>query len=156
MTDKPDIANFDHNASLLQLLQADEEMSEDALVDIPQKVLSKPVRKLQPGELMWLLSQGASLSVVVPLSIEKLKDAPMLEAQTHPGDLLVALMESRIAFWLAHYEYWEAVIEILTEVVSQLQAEAPDTEDEGDAYMPAYVGDDFMGALVHFRGIFKE
>ena len=154
MTDNSDIANFDHNASLLQLLQADEEMSEDALVDIPQRVLSKPVRKLQPDELLWLLSQGVSLAVVVPLSIEKLQDAPMLEAQTHPGDLLIALMESRIAFWLAHYEYWEAVIEILTEVIAQLQAKAP--EEEGDDYMPGYVGDDFMGALMHFRGIFKE
>lgn len=141
------------NATLLECIQSwDQGMSEDLLVDVPQRLLSKAVRKLQPGELQWLIAQGVGLPVVIPLAIEKLQAEPMLQAQSHPGDLLITLMESRMAYWLANHERWEQVIEVLTSVVETLQNQAP---EEAEGYMPAYIGDDFMGALMHFRGIFK-
>ena len=36
------------------------------------------------------------------------------------------------------------------------RAERMQEEDAGDCWLPALLGDDFMGAVLHFRGMFRE
>ena len=57
------------------------------------------------------------------------------------------------------------MVEILGQALTQAadaaeaahHAEHPDeTGDDGAVWMPGYLGDDFMGALLHFRGIHTE
>lgn len=146
-----DEAGFDRYKSLLQLC-GDE--LEDQLDEVPLAVLNKPVRKLRAGELHFLLQRHCALEVTVPLALDLLERDPFAEAQGSPGDLLVALLEASTGFWLEHLDLWMQACEVLQRVVERITSRA-EQEERGD-YMPFYVGDDFMAAVVHFRSIHGE
>ncbi len=115
------------------------------------RLARKPARKLSAAELKYLLSENISLPFVVPLALVCLEDAPLLAALAHPGDLLTALMESDSRFWAEREDLWAEGIGLAAQAVEQIQAGVA-AEQETD-YLPWRVGDDFMGALLHFRGI---
>lgn len=122
--------------------------------DLPPAVFrlgQKPVRKLTPAELYHLLRFHLSMDYVAPLALFRLQDDPLLMADKHPGDLLTALMESDMRFWLDHEEMWGDVLEVAAHALEAIQ-ERMTKEERGD-YMPACMGDDFMAALLHFRGL---
>lgn len=143
-------APLDRSKTLLALCGDDlEEFQEE----LPLSLLNKPVRKLRAGELHHLLIHNIAPVVTVPLSLDVLRRDPFVEAQGQPGDLLVALLETSTQFWLEHQEYWLEACEVLQEAIAGITARA-EQEDRGD-YMPFYVGDDFMAAVVHFRSLFS-
>jgi len=127
----------------------------DALPDdLPQAMFrlgQKPVRKLNAAELYHLLRCHLSLAYVAPLALDKLDADPLLAAEKYPGDLLTALMESDSRFWLEREELWAEVLGIAAHALESVQGRMA-KEERGD-YLPACVGDDFMAALLHFRGL---
>lgn len=140
----------DRRKSLLQLW-AESEAPPEIDDEVPEHLLTKPLRRLNAGELWYLIGRNAGLEQLAPLAVEKLADDPLLKAQQYPGDLLVALMESRSAFWTEHYDLWLETIGLLEAAVKTI-TELAEKGELGE-YMPNYLGDDFMGALMHFRGI---
>jgi hypothetical protein len=117
-------------------------------------LLGKPMRKLGLRELMFLLEHNVALHLVAPLAVERLQGEPLLQAASHAVDLLTALLETRSDFWAEQYDLWLAVVELLEAAVTQIN-EAAAKGELGD-YLPGFVGDDFLQALMHFRGHFKE
>ncbi|MBI2431936.1 MAG: hypothetical protein HYV26_03610 [Candidatus Hydrogenedentes bacterium] len=144
---------FDPRKSLMELWAASEQALE-LPDDVPEHLVTKPVRRLTPAELWYLIGHDLGLEHLVPLALEKLEDDPLMQAHTYPGDLLVVLMEARPAFWREQHALWLEVIGLLEAAIQTIQARA-EAQELGE-YMPFYLGDDFMGALVHFRGIHAE
>ena len=112
---------------------------------------SKPVGKLNPGELIHLLQWRVSPRFIVPAAIARLMSDPFLKATTHEGDLMVALLESDPAYWREHYDHWCVTVELLAQAITDVSAKV-EAEEAGD-YLPHFLGDDFMAAVMHFRDI---
>jgi hypothetical protein len=141
---------FDRRRSLIEL---DPEAGQDE--DLSRQVhavLTKPARRLSTGELEFLIGENRSLTYTVPLAIEKLADAPFLEVARYPGDLLTTMLQSDSRFWTERKDLWLEMVEILEEAVNAINAHM-ESQEEQDAYLPSHVGDEFMAALLHFRGI---
>lgn len=148
------MAEVDVRRSLTQLWAEAGEDLEMAAEEVPEHLLTKPLRRLSAAELTHLIEHQVGLQYLVPLAVEKLEGEPLLQAQHYPGDLLVALMEARTAFWVERHDLWLEVIGLLEQAVTRINESAE--KGELGEYMPAYVGDNFMGALLHFRGIHEE
>lgn len=147
--------DFDIYKSLIEL--EPEQWDPDSLsplqAQMALKLAGKPLRKLAPPELEALIAENLGLPFLVPLAVERLREEPFLQAARHPGDLLTTVMEVDLRFWLERYDLWLTMIEILEEAVRQINARI---EAEGrEKYLPWHLGDDFMGALLHFRGIHR-
>lgn len=144
---------FDIRKSLLELEPDawEPDALDDALMPIAHRCASKPLRRLSPAELRELVLRGLGLRFTLPLAIDVLEGAPFLEAAQYPGDLLVAVLEADTRFWIEHEALWLAVIPILSEAIATIQGRV-EAEERAD-YLPWHLGDDFMAALIHFRGI---
>ena len=114
-------------------------------------LVTKPVRRLTPAELMQLIRWRVSLRFTVPAAITRMMGDPFLKAGAHEGDLLVALLEADTSFWRANYDLWCAMVDLLAKAITDVAARV-EAEDGGD-YLPQFLGDDFMAAVMHFRDI---
>lgn len=144
---------FNTSKSLVELEDSDWTFSLDEY-DAPShahRLATKPVGKLNPGELLQLIQWKVSLRFTVPLAVARLSGDPFVQAGLHEGDLMVALLESDPAFWREHYDLWCAMVDLLAEAISAVVARM-EAEEVGD-YLPHFLGDDFMGAVMHFREI---
>ena len=144
---------FDARRSLVELEDPDWTFSIDEYDAPPHAhgMATKPVRRLDPGELMHLVQWKVSLRFIVPAAMAQLTNNPFMQAGTHEGDLMVALLESDTAFWKEHYDLWCVMVDLLTEAISDVAARV-EAEEAGD-YLPQFLGDDFMAAVMHFRSI---
>jgi len=127
------------------------DLDDPELALLAKRVATKPVRRLEPGELLPLLRRDLSLPFAVPLAMAKLEAEPFLRAATHPGDLLVAALEVDSVFWKTHKPLWMEMMLLLGEAASRVER-ARESQELGD-YYPEFVGEDFMAALLHFRGL---
>lgn len=145
--------SFDPSRSLVQL--EEEGWSFDPeIFDAPRHahgLVTKPVRRLTPAELMQLIRWRVSLRFTIPAAIGCMKGNPFLKAGAHEGDLLVTLLEADSAFWRSNYELWCEMVELLARAITEVAARA-EAEEAGD-YLPQFLGDDFMSAVMHFRDI---
>lgn len=123
----------------------------DETAYIAQRLASKPVRRLTAAELRELIARDLSLPITVPLAMERIAEDPFLQAQRHPGDLITTIMESSARFWRAREDLWLEMIGILGKAVEIINARVE--QEGGEAYLPWRLGDDFMAAVLHFRGI---
>ena len=85
------------------------------------------------------------------MTVDKLEGQPFAQAESHPGDLLVALLETDATFWATQPELWQRAMLVLNEAAEQV-ARTQEQEELSD-YMPEYVGEDFMAAVLHFKDI---
>jgi hypothetical protein len=118
------------------------------------RVSSKPVRRLKPGELLFLIRNNLSLEITVPLAYAKIEKDPFLEAAEYPGDLLTALMQASERIWRDNHDWWLVMIGVLEKAVGIINRHMEEAENKD--YLPWYLGDDFMAALVHFRDLHRE
>lgn len=130
---------------------ANADLDDAEIAALARRVACKPVRRLEPGELLPLLRRGLSLEFTVPLAMARLEDDPFLRAATHPGDLLVALMEASPVYWTTNKPVWMEMMLILGEAAARVE-QARNSQELGE-YYPEFVGEDFMAALLHFRGL---
>jgi len=164
MAFEPDI---DLRRSLLELAPGcfDDAETDDYVAMLAGRLGSKPLRKFNATDLYAAIRHNVCLPWLIPLAIARLEEEPFLAAGRHKGDLLTAVMESDARFWKERHDLWLAVVEVLGRALTEA-AEAAETarraaqtgEEEvgGEAWLPDYLGDDFMGALLHFRGIHSE
>jgi hypothetical protein len=144
---------FDPSKSLVELEDADWTFSVDEY-DAPAHahgLATKPMGKLSAGEVMQLLRWGVSLRYTVPAAIAHLMSNPFMKAGTHEGDLMVAVLECNPAFWREHYDLWTVMVDLLAQAITDVAAKV-EAEEAGD-YLPHFLGDDFMAAVMHFRDI---
>lgn len=150
------LSSFDDHRSLVEL--EDEGWTFDPEVyDAPPHasgLVTKPVRRLTPAELMQLIRWRVSLRFTVPAAIARMQGDPFLKAGAHQGDLLVALLEADTSFWRQNYELWCAMIDLLAKAIADVAARI-EAEEAGE-YLPQFLGDDFMGAVMHFREIHER
>lgn len=113
------------------------------------RALNAPRRRLTTADLYLLLRFNVALPAIVPMALERLADAPMLQAAEYPADLLTALLETDARHWLDHREQWEAAIPIVADAMEQAQA----TGDDGEVTYA--IGDALAAAVLHFMGHHK-
>lgn len=142
--------------SLLELSEGELEIPDEPreLSVMVSKLATKPLRRLQIKELYLLLHHGIGLPYVLPMAVERLEGDPWLTAHRNPGDLLIAVMEADSRFWREHYETWAAMIPILESAAGQAAEALEAAYESGGEQTP--VGDDFLGALLHFRGLHHQ
>ncbi|MBW7866075.1 MAG: hypothetical protein GX580_12570 [Candidatus Hydrogenedens sp.] len=140
----------------------DEADGNDAVALLARRVGAKPLRKFSPADLYGAVSLNVGLPFVAPLAVALLEDDPLVQAARHPGDLLTAVLESDTRFWQEHHDLWSAMLVVLgmainkiTELSEEARRKADPDNPEG-VWLPEYLGDDFMGALLHFRGIHRD
>lgn len=144
---------FDTNRSLVELGATVPEPDEfaDEQAGMLYKLCTLPARKLGPAELLALTRENMALRHVVPLVLSRLEDDPFIQAVEHPGDLMTAILQTPPDFWKEHRTLWEFALILAANAVTAM-SERMAEEGLGD-YLPPYVGDDFMAALLHFREI---
>ena len=145
--------DFDIRKSLLELAPEawEDAEADDELRPLALRVANKPARRLAPPELLALLEHRLCLPQALPLAVARLSADPFAEARDYPGDLLTAVLESDSRYWAENAALWGDVLEIVARVLETVRArmEAEDTPE----YMPWFVGDEFIAAVLHFRGI---
>lgn len=144
---------FDASRSLVQLEEEDWSFDPECF-DAPRQAYSlvtKPVRRLTAAELMHLVRWRVSLRFTIPAAIDRMMGDPFLKAGTHEGDLLVTLLEADSSFWRANHALWCEMVELLARAIGEVAARAEAAE--GGDYLPQFLGDDFMAAVMHFRDL---
>tara|TARA_R110001592_G_scaffold73496_8_gene224212 strand:- start:1839 stop:2297 length:459 start_codon:yes stop_codon:yes gene_type:complete len=144
---------FDSSRSLAALEDEDWTFSVDEY-DAPSHaaaLATKPVGKLNPGELLQLLQWKVSPRFTIPAAIARLMSDPFQKAALHEGDLMVAVLESDTAYWRDNYDLWCVMVDLLAQAITTVSARV-EAEEAGD-YLPHFLGDDFMAAVMHFRDI---
>lgn len=147
---------FDSARSIAELEDADWSFDPDTFGAPPQAaaLVTKPVRRLTAAELMQLIHWNVSLRFTVPAALARMMGDPFLKAARHEGDLLVTLLEADSRFWRAHYELWAVTVGLLATAINDVAARM-DAQESGD-YIPQFLGDDFMAAVVHFRDLHEH
>lgn len=142
--------------SLLELSEGELEIPEEPreLSVMVSKLATKPLRRLQLKDIYLLIHHSIGLEYVLPVAVDRLAQAPWLVAHRHPGDLLVAVMEADSRFWRENYELWAAMIPILEDAAGEAAEAMEAACASGGEHTP--VGDDFLGALLHFRGLHHQ
>ena len=164
MAFEPDI---DLRRNLLELDPGcfDDAEFDDQIALLARRLAAKPLRKFNATDLYAAIRHNVGLPWLVPLAIARLEEDPFLTAGDHPGDLLTVVLESDSRFWLERHDLWLVMVGILGQALTRAtdaaeaahRAEHPEeTEESGGMWMPNYLGDDFMGALLHFRGIHSD
>jgi CDI immunity proteins len=78
------------------------------VVQESQRLRKVPLKELTPAGMRLLITQGIGLEYVVPLALEVLAKAPLIEATFYAGDLLLAVLQVPSEYWLAHSaQRWE-------------------------------------------------
>lgn len=140
------------------LAQLDPETWEAAAEDeehghVLLRMAQKPLRRLEAGELLHIIQRNLSLQHVVPRALELLQGQAFLKAATYPGDLLTALLEADEQFWRDNRPLWEEVILLLGEALQQLE-HSREAQELGEEDYAVFVGESFMAAALHFKGIY--
>ena len=147
--------DFDSYKSLMQLApETVEDIFDDGVAAYARRIAAKPLRRLAPAELRFLLTNNLALPYAAPLALQALEGDPFLDTGDYPGDLLVKLLETDSRFWLERHDLWLEGIAILGKAVTRINERME--EEERNDYLPWHIGDDFMGALLHFREIHSE
>lgn len=97
---------IDKTKSLQQLEEHDwgEPTFESHLVQTCHNLRRKPLAEFYIEDLRIMIGQAIGLQYLVPLALEKLEVAPLVEGDFYAGDLLVALLRVDDSFWTAHPE----------------------------------------------------
>lgn len=145
--------DFDTSRSLMELEDEGWTFEIDEYDAPPHawSLANKPLRRLQPGELLQLIQWKVSLRFTVPVAINKMLGDPFMKAATHEGDLMVALLEADTTFWKENRDLWCVMVDLLAQAITDVTARM-EAEDAGD-YLPQFLGDDFMAAVMYFREI---
>jgi hypothetical protein len=69
----------------------------------------KKLNELTPYDLFRLLGQNYSLSYIINVIIDILKEDVFIEALIEPGDLFEKTLLIKKEFWLSHKHHWEAI-----------------------------------------------
>jgi hypothetical protein len=62
----------------------------------------KPIGLLSAEDLRVLVAQHVGLDVIVPLTLNRLEEQPLLEGDFYPGDVLVAVLRVPPSYWSAN------------------------------------------------------
>lgn len=132
------------------------------VAQLAARLAAKPLRRYGIGDLYGAIRHNVGLPWLVPLAIERLEADPFARAGEHPADLLTAVLESDTRFWQERHDLWLAMVGVMERALVKMTdsaekaARALNPDAEETPWMPNYLGDDFMGALLHFRGIHAE
>lgn len=99
----------------------------------------KPLRNFTPSDCRLLIGQNISLSILVPMALQWLRENPFLEATYYHGDLLLSVLRAEKEFWLLHDDLWWNVQELILDaefLMETLQTEICPAATEFKKYLP--------------------
>src|SRR5262245_59785719 len=105
-------SGFDKRKSLQELEEHDwGEPSQDdtSLVTRCLRLRRKPLCEFTVGNLRIMIGQRISLSILIPLAVERLEEEPLAEGSFYPGDLLQAVIGAGEEFWASHPDSFQRV-----------------------------------------------
>ena len=83
---------------------------------------TKKLKDLDENDLRIALGQNIGLNIVVPLSIDVLKDNPFTEALYYEGDLLNNLLKIDVGFWSNNIDLMQEVKNILIDAKNEIKS----------------------------------
>lgn len=109
---------FDRNKSLQELENDDwgEPTYDSSLVLMVHRLRRKPLAEFTVGNLRILIGQKISLSILIPLAVERLEEEPLAEGNYYPGDLLHAVFGAGEEFWACHPDSLQRIRKIVIRV----------------------------------------
>ncbi|WP_339743358.1 contact-dependent growth inhibition system immunity protein [uncultured Rubinisphaera sp.] len=107
--------SFDRQKTLQELESEDwgEPDYHTHLVQTCHKLRRVPLADFTVGDLRIMIGQNISLLFLIPLALEKLEKAPLVESNCYPGDLLKVVLDVPETFWNVHTDMRELIREIV-------------------------------------------
>lgn len=72
------------------------------LMETVHRLRRKPIGALSAEDMRVLVAQKVGLDVLVPRTLTRLEQAPLLEGDYYPGDVLVAVLRVPPSYWSAN------------------------------------------------------
>ena len=107
-------SNWKYNT--LQNLENSEWLSSDydsRLIRRIKELRKIPLYEYSIEDLRIMISENVGLEYLIPLALEKLHEDILAEGNLYKGDLLLAVVNSRDAFWKNHPSYQNELIELV-------------------------------------------
>jgi hypothetical protein len=113
---------FDRSKSLQELEQQDwgEPTYHSSLVTTCHRLRRKPLNQFTVEDLRIMIGQQISLSILVPLAVERLESEPLAEGRYYPGDLLAMVLNVDETFWTSHSDSFQRVRRVVGRVRDSL------------------------------------
>jgi hypothetical protein len=118
----------DLDKSLQELEQSDfgEPTYDSHLVTTVHRLRRVPLREFSVEDLRIMIGQSIGLLYLVPLALERLRNAPLAEGDFYPGDLLKSLLTADQMFWREQPESRDEVREIAARTLARLHSKDED------------------------------
>ena len=100
--------------------------SDTSLVSRCLRLRRKPLDQYTVEDLRLMVGQQISLSILVPLAVERLEVEPLAEGCFYPGDLLESVFRADEAFWASHPDSCERI----RRVVRRIRDALPSLDDD--------------------------
>ncbi|WP_339303472.1 contact-dependent growth inhibition system immunity protein [Paenibacillus sp. FSL R5-0519] len=84
-----------------------------SLVIQVHKLRKKPLCELNNEDLRLLIGQQMSLTVLLPLALERLIENPLRSGNLYTGDLFCAVLQVRKEYWKEHKELNNELDEVI-------------------------------------------
>jgi len=75
-----------------------------------------PLGELRPSDVRQLVNQNIGLPRTMPLALELLEAAPLIETIFYPGDLLRAVLTVEPSFWLHQTELHDRALAVVRSI----------------------------------------
>lgn len=140
---------FDRDRSIDELEGVDwgEPTYQSSLVTTCHRLRRKPLNRFTEEDLRIMIGQKISLSYLIPLTIERLEEDPLVEACFFRGDLLAVVLRVEATFWAAQPESFKRFCEIINGVNTMLPS-----LDDIDASLISRVLAEASDAFERFKG----
>jgi CDI immunity proteins len=101
----PDSQVQDNDRSLEQIeddVWGDPPTGATKLMETVHRLRRRPLATLEAEDLRVLVAQQVGLDVLVPRTLAKLEEDPLLEGDYYPGDVLAAVLRVPASYWSAN------------------------------------------------------
>lgn len=92
-----------------------------SLIDHCLALRRKPLRGLNEDNLNDAVMQKITLSILIPLALEKLAANPWVESSIYEGDLLINVLKVGPAFWLQNEKLWAQTRKVVEEAIPSME-----------------------------------
>jgi hypothetical protein len=105
------MTSFDRTKTLQELEGQDwgDPTFESSLVTTCHRLRRKRLEEFKVEDLRIMIGQKIGLPFLVPIALERLEIAPLVEGDFYPGDLLAMVLRVDDAFWTSHPDLCEQI-----------------------------------------------
>jgi hypothetical protein len=126
--------NIDITKSLEELENdywPEKEIYETSLIETIYKIRKKPLEQLKPGEIRYFVGQNMGNKYIVPIALKLLEENPYALGTYYEGDLLMAVLNIDVEFWVEFKELLRQLSIIIVNINKYFSEEIEDLIPDG-------------------------